>query len=524
MHDFFFCMKNKTLFNLLFWLVILIFSCEKKENPASGYGKITITGIDLVGSVSIPGGKISAENIWTHQLEQSINLNFTELESGKTTTILVNPNDFSKSYEVELPVGSYSLTSSDTNQGFASYLPLVIDEQIQMGKQNQNIRISAKTDFGLMTITKENLSNFPSLVSNPSVKFSEENGFYFLYFKENQNLTFSFELNQGENSFRQSWKSVAFEHRHFSLDISQKPDDVQTFKQTSFKLNQTIIPLASNGLPSAISPLTLAELPTSQNETSGLAWIQNRLFSINDGGNTNQIFELNPETGAVIRTVTVKNMKNNDWEDLAQSDTYLFIGDFGNNLGIRTEVNVLKIKISDLLNMAEVNSERIDFTFSDQTDLSENNGNYNFNCEGFIFWNGKLHLFTKNETDQKTNHYTLGQDPGKRQAMLTSSFNTEGLVTAAAIETNSNSLCLLGYEDKGLSSQVFLWLFSDYSGEDFFNGKKHKVLLGSPAQLSQTEGITFTEGYTVLISAEKISLGGSSVPAKLHKMDLTGLF
>lgn len=517
-------MKNKILFLSLFLLVLLIFSCKEDEKPDSGFGKITITGIDLISSVTVPGGKILAENTWTHKLETSITLNFTELGFGKTTTIQINPTDFNKSYEVELPIGSYSLTSIDTNPGFASYLPLVIDEKIQVGEQNQNIRLTAKTEFGLVTITKENLSNFPSLVSNPSVKFSEENGFYFIYLKENQNLAFSIGLNQGENSFRQSWRSVAYEHRHLSLDNPEKSDDVQIFKQTGFKLNQTIIPLASNGLPAALSPLTLAELPASQNETSGLAWIQNRLFSINDGDNTNQIFELNPETGAVIRTVTVKNSINKDWEDLAQSDTYLFVGDFGNNLGNRSELNVLKIKISDLLNITEVNSERIDFTFSDQIDFSENNGNHNFNCEGFIFWNGKLHLFTKNETDKKTNHYTLGQDPGKRQAILTSSFNAEGLVTAAAIETGTNSLCLLGFGDKGLSSQVFLWLFSEYSGEEFFNGKKHKVLLGSPTQLSQTEGITFTEGFKVLISAEKISLGGSSVPAKLHKMDLTGLF
>ncbi len=517
-------MKNKILQCSFFWIVILTFSCEEKEKPANGFGKITITGIDLVGSVSIPGGKILAENTWTHKLDASINLNFTELESGKTTTIPINPNDFSKPYEVELSVGTYSLTSIDTNPGFASYLPLVIDDQIQVGEQNQNIRLTAKTDFGLVTVTKENVSDFPSVVSNPSLKFSEENGFYFLYFKENQNLTFNFELNQGKNSFRQSWKSVAFEHRHFSLDNPQKQDDLQTFKQTGFKINQTIIPLASNGLPSVLSPLTLAELPSSQNETSGLAWIQNRLFSINDEENTNQIFELNPESGVVIRTITVNNTKNNDWEDLAQSETHLFVGDFGNNLGNRTELNVLKIKISDLLNMTEVSSERIDFTFSDQTDFSENSGNHNFNCEGFIFWNGKLHLFSKNLGDIKTKHYVLSQEPGTRQAILDSSFDTEGLVTAAAIEKNSNSLVLLGYENKGISSQVFLWLFSDYSGEDFFSGTKHKILLGSPAQLSQTEGITFTEGFTVLISGEKISLGGSNIPAKLHKIDLTGLF
>ncbi|MDI1323038.1 MAG: hypothetical protein PSV36_09840 [Algoriphagus sp.] len=517
-------MKNKILLSLFFWLFILIFSCKEKEKPTPGFGKISISGIDLTGSLSMPGGKVLTENSWTHVLQTSINLNFSELESGKTTTISINPNDFSKPYEVELALGTYSLTSTSTDPGFASYLPLVIDEQIQVGEQIQKIRLPAKTDFGLVTITKENLSNIPTLVSTPSVKFSEQSGFYYLYFKENQNLNFSFDLNQGKNSFRQSWKSAAFQHRHFTLDDPQKPEDVQTFKQTSFQLNQTTIPLATNGLPSALNPTTLANLPASQDETSGLAWIQNRLFSINDEDNTNQIFELNPETGNVIRTISVKNALNKDWEDLAQSDTHLFVGDFGNNLGKRTDLNILKIKITDLLNLTEVNFERIVFNFSDQTDFSGNNGNHNFNCEGFIFWNGKLHLFTKNPLDLKTNHYILSQEPGTRQAELNSTFDTQGLVTAAAIENNSNSLCLLGYENKGISSQVFIWLFSDYSGEDFFNGKKHKLLLGSPSQLSQTEGIIFQEGFTVLISGEKITLGSLSVPSRIHKIDLTGLF
>ena len=524
MFDFSLSMKNKILFNPFFWLTILIFSCEEKEKPAPGFGRITITGIDLISSKFMPGGKVSAENSWTHKLQPSINLNFSELETGKITTIPINPTDFNKPYQIELPFGTYSLTSTDTNPGFASYLPLVIDEKIQVGDLVQNIRLTAKTDFGLVTITKENLSSIPSLISIPSVKFSEESSFYFLYFKENQNLSFSFILNQGKNSFRRSWNSVAFQHRHFTLDNLQKPDDIQTFRQTNFELNQTTIPLALNGLPSALSPTTLAELHSSQNETSGLAWIQNRLFSVNDGGNTNQIFELNPETGTVLRTISVKNALNIDWEDLAQSDTHLFVGDFGNNLGKRKDLNILKIGISELLNSIEVTAEKIAFSFSDQTDFSGTNENHNFDCEGIVFWNGKLHLFSKNPGDLKTKHYVLSPEPGTRQAVLNSSFDTQGLITAAAIEKSSNSLCLLGYENKGISSQVFLWLFSDYNGEDFFDGKKHRLQLGSPAELSQTEGLIFQDGFTVLITGEKISLGGLSVPSKLHKIDLTGLF
>lgn len=517
-------MKDKISHSIFFCLYLVIFSCGEKETPAPGNGRITFTGIDLIGSVSQPGGKILAENNWTHKFQTSINLNFTELESGTLTTITIDPNDFSKHYQVELPIGLYSLSSVESNSAYSSYLPLVINEQIQIGEQNQPIRLAAKTDFGLVTITKENLSNIPTLVSTPSAKFSEEKGFYFLYFKENQNLNFNLELNQGKNSFRQSWKSIAFQHRHFNLDNPQKPDDLESFRQTNFELNQTTIPITSTGLPSALSPISLANLPASQDETSGLAWIQNRLFSINDENNTNQIFELNPETGIVIRTITIKNAINTDWEDLAQSETHLFVGDLGNNLGKRKDLNILKIKITDLLTLSEVTFERIDFNFSDQSDFSGNNTNHNFDCESFIFWKDKLHLFTKNLGDSGTNHYILSQEPGLRQAVYNGSFDSQGLITSAAVSKDSNSLCLLGYENKGISSQVFLWLFSDFPENNFFAGKIHKLMLGSPADLSQTEGLIFEDGFTVLISGEKISLGGYSVPARLHKIDLTGLF
>lgn len=517
-------MNHKIPNSIFFYLFLVIFSCGEKEKPAPGNGRITFTGIDLIGSVSIPEGKILAENTWTHKFQNSINLNITEKESGTLTTITINPNDFSKPYQVELPIGLYSLSSSGSNSSYAGYLPLVINEQIQIRENNQPIRLAAKTDFGLVTFTKENLSNIPTLVSTPSGKFLEEKGFYFLYFKENQNLSFNLELNPNKNSFRQSWKSVAFQHRHFNLDNPEKADDLQNFKQTNFELNQTTIPLTETGVPSAISPLTLANLPSSQDETSGLAWIQDRLFSINDDDNSNQIFELSPETGIVMRTITVKNALNKDWEDLAQSDTHLFVGDFGNNLGKRKDLNILKIKITDLLTLSEVNFERIDFNFSDQVDFSGANSIHNFDCEGFIFWKEKLHLFTKNLRDSRTNHYVLSAETGLRQAVFNAAFDTQGLITAAAIAKDSNSMCLLGYENKGISSQVFLWLFSDFPENNFFAGKNLKVMLGSPADLSQTEGLIFEDGLSILISGEKISLGGLSVPARLHKMDLKGLF
>jgi hypothetical protein len=267
----------------------------------------------------------------------------------------------------------------------------------------------------------------------------------------------------------------------------------------------------------------VANLPASQNETSGLAYIQNKLFSINDGGNSNEIFELNPETGEVLRSIKVKNAINIDWEDLAQSDTHLFIGDFGNNGGTRKDLAILKIRIADLLANMEVEATRLSFTYSDQTDFSGNGGNHNFDCEAFFFWENSLHLFSKNKQDLKTKHYILDPNASSTVAMQSGVFDADGLITAASISTEGNVI-LLGYQDLGLPSKSFVWLFSNYSGQTYFSGKANQITLGSPIFLSQTEGIVFEKDGGVFITGERIAVGNQGVPARISKIDFTGLF
>jgi hypothetical protein len=82
----------------------------------------------------------------------------------------------------------------------------------------------------------------------------------------------------------------------------------------------------------------------------------------------------------------------------------------------------------------------------------------------------------------------------------------------------------LGYQDLGLTSESFVWLFSNYSGQSFFSGKANQIILGSPIFLSQTEGIAFEKDGVVFISGERISFGNQGVPARISKIDFTGLF
>ncbi|MDP2514032.1 hypothetical protein Q8W17_02800 [Photobacterium damselae subsp. piscicida] len=74
-----------------------------------------------------------------------------------------------------------------------------------------------------------------------------------------------------------------------------------------------------------------ADLPVQVNETSGLAVINNRVWTHNDSGGKNEIYQLSPDYKTVTKTVLIKGNKNYDWEDLTQDERYLYVGDTGNN-------------------------------------------------------------------------------------------------------------------------------------------------------------------------------------------------
>jgi hypothetical protein len=515
-------MKDFLLKNGVILILLFLFSCEEKEKPNNAIGNISITGIQLIDPTVFPSGRITTGNVWKHDFQNEITILF-ESSGGESFNLKIQPNDFRAPYTISLPVGVYSVSSERVAQLFSEVLPIHINQEINVSPGLQSLNLQATSDFGLFSITNRNLgSKKPELISSVN-QLAQRADFYYIYAQKGQNLTIQIHLSDNESFFRSNWKLESFTHRHLNLSKSTQPSEKITFAPTDFKLNQESIALHPNGIPMALTPTVVADLPASQNETSGLAYIQNKLFSINDGGNSNEIFELNPETGEVLRSIKVKNAINIDWEDLAQSDTHLFIGDFGNNGGTRKDLAILKIRIADLLANMEVEATRLSFTYSDQTDFSGNGGNHNFDCEAFFFWENSLHLFSKNRLDQKTKHYILDPNSSSTVAMQSGIFDADGLITAASISLEGN-IILLGYQDLGLTSKSFVWLFSNYSGHAFFSGKANQITLGSPIFLSQTEGIAFVKDGGVFITGERIAVGNQGVPARISKIDFTGLF
>ncbi len=262
----------------------------------------------------------------------------------------------------------------------------------------------------------------------------------------------------------------------------------------------------------AYSPILVAQLPSDLEECSGLAHFADRLWTHEDGGNGDVLYVIDTLTGAKLQTITLPNTDNTDWEDLAENDEYLFIGDFGNNGGDRTDLRIYRIKKTDLLSGSVIPST-IHFSFSDQTDFTNSPNANDFDCEAFFFWNDSLHLFSKNWLNFKTRHYVLPAEPGTHIAQLRDSLNVQGQITGADVSDTGNAV-LLGYNVN--TGETFLWLLFDFVGSNFFSGNKRKISTGLALFTSQPEGVVFkneTQGY---ICSERYS----ALPQKLLSFDI----
>ncbi len=277
---------------------------------------------------------------------------------------------------------------------------------------------------------------------------------------------------------------------------------------------------------SHFKPRFSTDLSELVKETSGLLFFNNQLWTINDSGNKPEIYQLNTSNGSIVRKVVIRNSVNIDWESITQDEKNVYIGDFGNNAGNRKDLCILKVPKSDFLSNVNdtVEAAYIHFFYPDQTHFETAVNKNNFDCEAFFFQNDSLHLFSKNWSDLQTKHYVLPVEPGNYKARLAESFNAEGLITDASINSQGN-IVLLGYKNKrGNSYSCFAWLLSGYKGQFYFSGTRRTVNLGSAFHLGQTEGIVLKEDNTGWLSSESIQSGWIHRPAKLFSFNFDSYF
>lgn len=248
-------------------------------------------------------------------------------------------------------------------------------------------------------------------------------------------------------------------------------------------------------------------------EISSLVIYKEHYWGVNDSGGKAELYKIHPNTGKIVQTVQISNAKNVDWEEITFSDDYVFIGDFGNNLGNRKDLSIYYFPIQKLDNINRefsVEAEKIEFYFPEQTEFNPGNKKTNFDCEAFFFYNGLLHLFTKEWTNLATTRYTLEVKPGTQKAIKNEIFETNYLVSGATIDphpiSNTHGFYLIGYTLDGFAL-ISGFSLSKNEKNHLFSDKinKFSLPLGFVAELGQTEGIAIKPDQPNIIcySAEK---------------------
>ena len=246
----------------------------------------------------------------------------------------------------------------------------------------------------------------------------------------------------------------------------------------------------------------LTELPKDLDESSGIILTSyGTLIGHNDSGDDPILYEFNLG-GELLRRIYVDNAKHKDWEDITSDDEYIYIGDFGNNAGSRERLVVYKIPMP-VEGMANVSlpAERIDIKYSDQESFKRN-FSHNFDCEAIVAIQDSLYLFTKNRGDWRTNVYSVSKKPGDYSLDKSQSFFVQGLVTGA--DVSNDKVALSGYTKDNKKVHPFIWLFSDFPANSFFDGRATR--LDIPDHL-QVEAISFDKEGRILFTNEEEESG-----------------
>ena len=244
----------------------------------------------------------------------------------------------------------------------------------------------------------------------------------------------------------------------------------------------------------------LYNLEMEVDENSGLIYFDQLFWTINDSDGEPVVFGFNPTTGKLLKRIEISNGINVDWEDLCHDDKFMYVGDFGNNSGDRKDLKFYRLEKQKIQDVAfqELDADIIHFSYEDQHDFTPKFRKSDYDCEAVICNESGIYVFTKDWIKRETKVYKIPKTPGDHVAKLVSTFNIDGLITAAGISPDERYLAILGYKE----FTPFMWVFS--YNEKMNLQESHKIRINFPAiHRAQTEGLVFKNNDSLFISCEK---------------------
>lgn len=253
-------------------------------------------------------------------------------------------------------------------------------------------------------------------------------------------------------------------------------------------------------------------------EASGLVIDDDRMIWHNDSGDGPYLYTTDM-AGHLLRIDTL-NARASDYEDLtADSEGRLYVGDFGNNRGLRMQETIYRY------DRESGQTDSIQYTYPRQDGKGiDRPGNYN--CEAMVEADGQLHLFTKaelrGERDYYLYHFRLPAEPGTYVAELVDSlYLPRRVVTGAALDKDKRELFLVAYNFKMLlgklpTSAASLVKLSEYEGDRFLSGKVSRRNI-SWAIPTQHEAVAIYDDEYLYVGAEATRIRRHAIGRRVRR-------
>jgi len=221
-------------------------------------------------------------------------------------------------------------------------------------------------------------------------------------------------------------------------------------------------------------------------------------WMLNDGGNPAELY-LVDTLGNMLRTLTIANLPNVDWEALAGDDSgNIYIGDFGNNENSRQNLRIGKIETTHLQGDT-AQAVILDLVYEDQYAFPPARSNFRFDCEAMFLKGDSIYLITKNWTNPFTGMaylYSMPKDMTDRVARLKDSVylgDNSFLSQVTDCVLLEDKLLMLGYGG--------VWVCERSNENIFFSEPKYHSFGG----VRQFEAIAPEDSDQFLIAEEATS-------------------
>ncbi|AWW28755.1 hypothetical protein DN752_00620 [Echinicola strongylocentroti] len=209
----------KSLIFLSSFLLLLMGSCVQENHEKPQMGMLTISDIVLqdFGNYAL-NSRMSEVSEWKHIFPESATLLITNKATGQEYTLEYNPNDFTESYQIQLPFGKYIVYSEVEGRELEAFLPFVVTGEFALDNTSLDISLQANTEYGLVTVAKSPLILGAELGGDYGLFDLKDSPFLYSYSKERQTrLIISLVDNEFYKEIGKGLTIDAYNHYHFYL-------------------------------------------------------------------------------------------------------------------------------------------------------------------------------------------------------------------------------------------------------------------------------------------------------------------